>query len=232
MSVPLYLDETTPVPTELSREITLGKKISSSGAHSKIYEASINGNPRYLAKVIPLDGIDRKDCPNDDLIVRNELLISQDMSVRGIGPTVRGIALNRYKGILVLDRYDGNLSELLLSYQDRKEIHLEPLIESVRKLITSMHEAGVVHRDLTPNNILYNSDGSIVLADYGLAIRSDLESVRDDDWKAYTALVTLVNRIKAGERFVNTRAIIRAFNVEGIEPLTFIWKGHTCSDWI
>lgn len=228
MSVDLYLDEVTLLPTALSREITLGKKLPSTGAHSKIYEAFINGKQGYLAKIIPLDGINREDCPSDELIVKNELIIAEEMGNLGVGPMVHAIALDRYKGIIVMDQYDGTLADILLSYQTKKEVPLDSIIETVRKLIIIMHDNGIVHRDLIPTNILYKNDGTFVISDYGLAIRSELI----DDWKFYNALVSLIDRIKNGEKFASVRDIIKGFDVEGLEPLTFIWKGNECYDWI
>jgi len=229
MSIPLQLDEITLVPSELPPEITLGKKLTSTGHYSKIYEATVQGLTGYIAKKIPVYGIDQEDCPTNAQIVQNELLISKFMSDLGIGPQIYAMALIRNNGFLIMERFDGNLAELLLLYQDRKDISIDPILASIYKLITRMHSIGIVHRDLKPANILYKNDGSVVIADYGFAFRSNLSSLQEDDWTFYTEIVDLVNRIKRGERFLNVKEIGKA--IKSFEPLTFVWKGNECPDW-
>lgn len=229
MSIDLYLDETTPVPDTLPLGIILGKKLPSSGVHSKIYEATISGNTGYIGKVIPISINDRPNCPSDFLLVKSELIITQEMSNKGIGPKVHAIALTRTEGTIVMDRYEGNLAELLLLYQKNKNLSLDPILTTVRKLITNMHINGIIHRDLIPANILYRNDGTFVIADYGLAIRSNM--FREDDWKFYDSLVALIELIEKGEQFKSIKNINTASFPEGVEPLTLIWKGNECQDW-
>ena len=39
--------------------------------------------------------------------------------------------------------------------------------------LAAIHEVGVIHRDLKPGNIMFRSDGSLALADFGLSKRTD-----------------------------------------------------------
>jgi PAS domain S-box-containing protein len=43
------------------------------------------------------------------------------------------------------------------------------ILRSIADALHSAHEAGVVHQDLKPNNVLLERDGSIMLSDFGLA---------------------------------------------------------------
>jgi PAS domain S-box-containing protein len=43
------------------------------------------------------------------------------------------------------------------------------ILRSIADALHSAHEAGVVHQDLKPNNVLLERDGSIMLTDFGLA---------------------------------------------------------------
>lgn len=43
------------------------------------------------------------------------------------------------------------------------------LVAAVARALSSLHAAGVVHRDVKPANIMLNPDGSIVLVDFGIA---------------------------------------------------------------
>jgi len=46
---------------------------------------------------------------------------------------------------------------------------IEKVVEAVCGALGYAHQQGMVHRDVTPANILYNNGGGIVLADFGLA---------------------------------------------------------------
>ena len=43
-----------------------------------------------------------------------------------------------------------------------------------RAALRVVHSAGLVHRDIKPANILVESDGRVVLADFGLGMRPEL----------------------------------------------------------
>jgi formylglycine-generating enzyme required for sulfatase activity len=47
------------------------------------------------------------------------------------------------------------------------------LIEKVARILHQAHEAGVVHRDVKPGNIMLRADGEPVVLDFGLAWRDD-----------------------------------------------------------
>jgi serine/threonine protein kinase len=46
---------------------------------------------------------------------------------------------------------------------------VDQIMEAVCKGLSYAHKQGMIHRDVTPSNILFNEDGNIVLADFGLA---------------------------------------------------------------
>jgi serine/threonine-protein kinase len=50
-------------------------------------------------------------------------------------------------------------------------VHLQVIIPLL-KVLSHLHSLGITHRDVKPENIFFNAAGSLVLGDFGLAIRA------------------------------------------------------------
>ena len=67
------------------------------------------------------------------------------------------------------------------SLKRRIKTGLEPerafsLMQQIASALAELHEAGILHRDLKPTNIMFRQDDSLVLIDFGLAKQAKLEA--------------------------------------------------------
>lgn len=58
------------------------------------------------------------------------------------------------------------------------DARINALFRKILDAVAYIHEEGVVHRDLKPKNILFDSDDDIFVSDFGLGRRLDSESTR------------------------------------------------------
>ncbi|MCS0674628.1 serine/threonine-protein kinase [Cytobacillus firmus] len=71
-----------------------------------------------------------------------------------------------------------NLSEFIgKNYGQLTDVHKIRLFDQVVEAITAAHSNNVLHRDLSPNNILINDRGTVWIADFGLGKDYDIRSI-------------------------------------------------------
>ncbi|MEQ9460069.1 MAG: serine/threonine-protein kinase [Phycisphaeraceae bacterium] len=87
-----------------------------------------------------------------------------------------------------------------------------PIALAVAKALEHAHEAGFIHRDVKPKNIMLTPDGKVKLADMGLARAvSDREAAEAEAGKAYGTPYYISPEQIRGERDVDFRADIYGF---------------------
>ena len=62
----------------------------------------------------------------------------------------------------------GSLAELILQYRGQWE-RIAQLVETLAEALDFAHRRGVLHRDIKPGNVLFDSEGRAYLGDFGLA---------------------------------------------------------------
>lgn len=80
--------------------------------------------------------------------------------------------------VLVMDYVDGEPLDRVLQRKLPPE-HLAALIARIARALAYVHERGIVHRDVKPQNIILSRDGRPVLADFGIAKAFDQTSLTD-----------------------------------------------------
>lgn len=78
------------------------------------------------------------------------------------------------RAFLVMELARGSLREELLAGAPARSLE-QRLVDAraVASGVAAVHAAGVVHRDVTPQNVLRMSDGRLVVSDFGLATDAD-----------------------------------------------------------
>lgn len=86
---------------------------------------------------------------------------------------------------IVMDIMDTDLRAVLRSGQKLSEAHIQFFIYQALRALKVIHAAGVVHRDITPANILVNTNCDLKICDFGLA------KEESDDGQDMTDYVTM-----------------------------------------
>eukprot|EP00667_Euglena_gracilis_P005728 EG_transcript_5771 len=70
---------------------------------------------------------------------------------------------------IIMDIMETDLKAILKSGQEITESHVQYFIYQILRGLDCIHKADVIHRDLTPSNILLNTNCDLKICDFGLA---------------------------------------------------------------
>ncbi|MCR9245680.1 MAG: protein kinase [bacterium] len=91
---------------------------------------------------------------------------------------------------------------------------------AIARALAEVHRHGLVHRDIKPANILLRSDGTPVLADFGLARVQELERKAGQHAFAGTPVYAAPERLRGGDHEVGPQTDIYSLGVTLYELLT------------
>ncbi|CAG2116764.1 unnamed protein product, partial [Medioppia subpectinata] len=161
----LHKDETT----ESSRKFLRGFGLSIAGepirgGFSRVYKANSRDSRPFAVKVVNVR-------QNDKQFVDQEMKISKEVNHPNIMRTYRTYRLYNRFAVMISDFADGgDLVGLLDSNLYLSERHIRALFSQIVSAVVYLHDIGVAHRDIKPDNVLIDR-GVAKLCDFGYAYR-------------------------------------------------------------
>ena len=232
INIPIVFDTTYPIKAQIDPKWIFTDIIYDE--LNTIYIACVDDNCQYVAKLIKINNdYDEPGCYTAFDKVRNELVISKLMSDNGIGPTIYDMSINDTEAIMIMDRYDGTLNDLLWSYQLDKTIPLDEILNDLANLINKMHSLNIAHIDLHMGNILYIRSGKIIISDFGQSLCTNSKELKDDDWRSFEGIKRLYNGIKQEGEIIEKDYLSDVYfelTPPTLYNFVFMWNSKPC-EW-
>lgn len=139
------------------------------GNYSQVWEASLGGSSEHVAiKVLLPDALKERD---QVAVLKHEGRVAKLMEHPQFLRFHKAV-FNRKNGYLVMEYFNApNTKTLLLNDPLAIQVRFRKLVESLCLALGYMHEKGWLHRDLKPDNILFNRASELKLIDFSLASR-------------------------------------------------------------
>ncbi|MDD7923179.1 protein kinase domain-containing protein [Actinomycetospora chibensis] len=169
MPPPVPTSAPGPLPERLGQRFTLGELIGR-GTCSEVYRAHDLLLDRDAAvKIFPVA---------DDPRIEREVSLTASMDHPNLVPVYDVGGVNGRAFVVMALLEGGNLADRLA---DGPLPVAETLlaVAAVADALGHVHRAGVLHRDVTPRNVLFDSDGRAHLSDFGVAFVADAPRITD-----------------------------------------------------
>ncbi|GAA2759380.1 protein kinase domain-containing protein [Actinopolymorpha rutila] len=193
----------------------VGSRIGSGGM-ALVYRAYDTWLHRTVALKVPACGP-----PGDPAFVRRfrrEARAVASLSHPNV-VTVHDCAQWAGRPYLTMEFVDGpTLRDLLADGAPMEPDHALALTEQVLRGLAAAHEVGLVHRDVKPANVLICTDGTVKVADFGLARSASASSADSRGIHVGTAYYLAPEQIIVGT--VDARADVYAVGIMLYEMLT------------
>lgn len=136
------------------------------GGMATVYKAYHAALDRYVAlkALHPAFGED----PNFEARFQREARLVAKLEHPNIVP-VYDYAEHEHRPYLVMKFIEGDTLKARLTQGPLRSDEIRKVVDSVGSALAYAHKQGVLHRDIKPSNVLIGTDGSIYLADFGLA---------------------------------------------------------------
>eukprot|EP01114_Cavostelium_apophysatum_P023823 TRINITY_DN90_c0_g1_i3.p1 TRINITY_DN90_c0_g1~~TRINITY_DN90_c0_g1_i3.p1 ORF type:complete len:1113 (+),score=446.88 TRINITY_DN90_c0_g1_i3:1211-4549(+) len=182
------------------------------GAYGVVYKAlNLYEGNTVAIKQLNLKGASKETI--ESLEAEITLLKSLDHHniVRYIGHVSKG------KELCIVMEYieNGSLATMVKKYGRFPEMLSKTYIRKVLTGLDYLHEQGVIHRDIKPDNILITKDGEVKLADFGVSTKLNSLTVKTSDNKQQD------DAMPAGTPYYMAPEVIEFY---GAKPESDVWS--------
>ena len=156
--------------------VYLGKRVAANGVQTKVAikklkikdndiimrarrEASIQLNHDNLVRMYGMIEIE----PKDSLHTKDYYVISEYLEGVMLDDVIQGNLKNR-DGVVY-----PSVAEFYEKYNDERNLTATYVVKCVLSGMMALHDAGYIHRDIDPTNIMLTKDGKVKLIDFGIA---------------------------------------------------------------
>jgi TolB-like protein/Tfp pilus assembly protein PilF len=227
----LLADEAGPAtPAELPTTVLAGRYeilgLLGTGGMGRVYRAK----DRELGEVVALKVLHKDLVGSAEMVerFRQEVRLARKVTHRNVARTF-DIGEHDGEKFLTMELVAG---EALSARLERELPPAEEVVAIAREILAGMgaaHAAGVVHRDLKPDNVLVESGGRVVVTDFGIA-RADApgDAGRTSGRTVGTPAYMAPEQI-GGQVTIDARADVYAFGAMLFEMLTGrrAWPGES-----
>ncbi|HEV3166441.1 MAG TPA: serine/threonine-protein kinase, partial [Isosphaeraceae bacterium] len=171
------VDRDSPIPERFGRYTTL--RLLGEGGCGRVYLARDDELDRTVAIKVPRTRA--LASPQQVETFLSEARVAGGLKHKAI-VTIHDIGRTDEQGHFVVMEYiEGRTMSEMLKEERPSPVHLAELMITIAEAAHYAHKAGLVHRDLKPANILIDERGEPHIADFGLAVREDLQHLRSGE---------------------------------------------------
>lgn len=145
-------------------------RIGDPGGFGSVYDCHSELGDKYAIKIL------KTNDSNAVLRFQKEVRLTSRLNHPNVVRVVAYDTTGEQK-YYIMPKYQCSIMQIIPTLYNNFDRQYKVLTEILNGLVY-LHEQGVLHRDLKPQNILYNSDTDIAISDLGFSRQVDSDSVR------------------------------------------------------
>lgn len=194
------------------------RKLGEGGMSQVFLAENIASGVQQVLKIIKLNLDENASVEQNEIVQR---FISEYALISQINhPNVAKIydqGFGEAHAYISMEYFPGGDLRQLMSGEIGETIAIATLIQ-IAGALAAIHERGIIHRDMKPDNVMIRSDGSLALADFGIAMQIDTPLEPTESGEVYGTPSYVSPEQAAGDQ-IDHRADIYALGIMFYELL-------------